>query len=217
MHFKDRHEAGIKLAEQLKKYKGSKDVIVLAIPRGGVEIGYEIAKFLNVKLDIIVTKKIGLPGDEEFAIGSVGPDKKVALNEETIRIYNVPEEYISRQKREIGKEIERRYRAYRGKYELQNLKNKIIILTDDGVATGFTAKAAISYIKSQSPKKLILAVPVAPAGFANEIKNEVEFACLHSTNLFSSISQFYDDFPQLTDEEVKKHLKEISKQSQISL
>ena len=211
MHFKNRHEAGIKLAEQLKKYKDNKDVIVLAIPRGGVEIGYEIAKFLNVRLDILVTKKIGLPGDEEFAIGSVGPDKKVALNEETIRIYNVTEEYISQQKREISKEIERRYRAYRGKYELQNLKNKIIILTDDGIATGFTTRAAISYIKSQNPKKLILAVPVAPADFAREIKNEVEFICLHLTNLFFSISQFYENFPQLEDEEVKKYLKEINK------
>ncbi|MBI2659265.1 phosphoribosyltransferase [Candidatus Woesearchaeota archaeon] len=211
MHFKNRHEAGIKLAERLKKYKDNKEVIVLAIPRGGVEIGYEIAKFLNVKLDIIVTKKIGLRGDEEFAIGSVGPDKKVALNEETMRIYNVHEDYIKEKTREIGKEIERMYRAYRGRYELPNIKNKIVILTDDGIATGFTARAAITYIKSQNPKKLVLAVPVAPSGFAGEIKKEVELVCLHSTNLFSSISQFYSDFPQLTDEEVKKYLKETSK------
>ncbi|MDP3765653.1 MAG: phosphoribosyltransferase [Nanoarchaeota archaeon] len=208
MHFKDRHEAGIKLAGQLKKYKDDKEVIVLAIPRGGVEVGYEIAKFLNVKLDIIVTKKIGLPGDEEFAIGSIGPDKKIMLNEETIRIYNVSDDYINEQKREIGKEIERRYKAYKGKYELPDLKNKIVILTDDGIATGFTAKAAISYVRSQEPKKIILAVPVAPSDFANQIKKEVEFACLHSTNLFFSISQYYDNFPQLEDEEVKKYLRE---------
>ena len=208
MHFKDRHEAGIKLAEQLKKYKNNKGVIVLAIPRGGVEIGYEIAKFLNAKLDIIVTKKIGLPDDEEFAIGSIGPDKEVMLNEETIRIYDVHEDYIKEKTKKIGKEIERRYKAYRGKYELPSLKNKIVILADDGIATGFTTKAAISYINSQKPKKIILAVPVAPANFANQIKKEVEFVCLHSTNLFFSISQFYDYFPQLTDEEVKKYLKE---------
>jgi len=207
MHFKDRHESGIKLAEQLNKYKNNKDVIVLAIPRGGVEVGYEIAKSLDVKLDIIVTKKIGLPGDEEFAIGSVGPDKKVMLNEETIRIYNVSEDYINEQKREIGREIERRYRSYKGKYELQNLKGRIIILTDDGVATGFTTRAAINYIKSQKPKKIILAIPVAPASFSTEIKKEVDkFVCLHSTNLFSSISQFYGNFPQLADEEVKEYL-----------
>lgn len=208
MHFKDRHEAGIKLAEQLKEYKNKKDVIVLAIPRGGVEVGYEIAKFLNAKLDIIVTKKIGLPDDDEFAIGSIGPDKNVMLNEETLRIYNVSEDYIKDKTKEIGKEIERRYKAYKGKYQLQNLKNKIVILTDDGIATGFTAKAAISYIKSQNSQKIILAVPVAPSDLANKLKKEVdEFVYLHSTNLFFSISQFYDNFPQLSDEEVKNYLK----------
>ena len=212
MHFKDRHEAGIKLAEQLKKYKNNKDVIVLAIPRGGVEVGYEIAKFLNVKLDIIVTKKIGLPDDEEFAIGSMGPNKKVMLNEETIRIYNVSEEYLKEKTNEIGKEIERRYKAYKGKYQLQNLKNKIIILVDDGIATGFTTRAAIGYIKSQEPKKTILAVPVAPFNFTKEIQREVdEFAYLHSTNLFFAISQFYGYFPQLTDEEVKNYLNKCPK------
>ena len=214
MHFKDRHEAGTKLAEQLKKYKNNKDVIVLAIPRGGVEVGYEIAKLLNVKLDIIVTKKIGLPGDEEFAIGSVGPDKKVMLNEETIRIYNISDNYIKENAKEMGKEIERRYKAYRGKYELPDLKKKIVILTDDGVATGFTTRAAINYIKSQNPKKLILAVPVAPSDFSIEIKKTVdEFVCLHSTNLFFSISQFYEYFPQLEDEEVKDYLRGINAKS----
>ncbi|MBI2653612.1 phosphoribosyltransferase [Candidatus Woesearchaeota archaeon] len=208
MHFKDRHEAGIKLAEQLNKYKNNKEVIILAIPRGGVEVGYEIAKFLNVKLDIIVTKKIGLPGDEEFAIGAIGPDKEAMLNQETIRIYNVTTDYINEQKREIGKEIVRRYKSYKGKYELQNLKDKIVILTDDGIATGFTTRAAINYIKSQKPKKMIMAVPVAPFDFVRGINKEVdEFVCLHSTNLFFSISQFYESFPQLADEEVKKYLK----------
>lgn len=211
MHFKDRHEAGIKLAEQLKKYKDNKDVIVLAIPRGGVEVGYEISKLLNVKLDIVVTKKIGLPGDEEFAIGSVGPNKEVMLNEETIRVYNVSENYIQEKTMEIDKEIERRYKTYKGRYELENLKGKIVILTDDGVATGFTTRVAINYIKSQKPKKIILAVPVAPVDFSREIKKDVdEFICLHSTNLFFSISQFYDYFPQLDDDEVKKYLKEIN-------
>ena len=209
MRFKNRHEAGIKLAEQLKKYKGNKDAIVLAIPRGGVEIGYEIAKFLGAELDIIVTKKIGLPDDDEFAIGSVAPDKKVMVNEETIRIYNVSKEYIAETTREIGREIERRYRAYRGKYELPVLKGRIVILTDDGIATGFTTKAAVEYVKSQKPKKLILAVPVAPLDFTKQIKKEVEFVCLHSTDKFYSISQFYDNFQQLEDEEVKKYLDEV--------
>ena len=208
MHFKDRHEAGLKLAEQLKEYKNNKNAIVLAIPRGGVEVGYEIAQFLNVKLDIIVTKKIGLPDDEEFAIGSIGPDKNVMLSEETLRIYNVSDEYIKDKTREISKEIERRYRAYKGKYRLQDLKNKIVILTDDGIATGFTTMAAISYAKSQNPKKIILAVPVAPLDLADKLRKEVdEFVCLHSTNLLFAIGQFYNNFPQLSDEEVKNYLR----------
>lgn len=206
MRFKDRHEAGIRLAEKLKEYKGNKGAIVLAIPRGGVEIGYEIAKFLGAKLDIIVTKKIGLPDDEEFAIGSVAPDKKVMLNEETIRIYNVPKEYIKEAAKEIGKEIERRYKEYKGRYELASLKGKIAILTDDGIATGFTTRAAVEYVKSQKPKKVILAVPVAPASFAGKISKDVEIVCIHLSDKFYSISQFYENFPQLGDEEVKVYL-----------
>ena len=206
--FKDRNEAGVKLAEKLRLYKGNGNVIVLAIPRGGVQVGHEISRFLNAQLDIIVTKKICLPDDEEFAIGSVAPDKKVMLNEEAIRIYNVPQDYIKEKTKKISKEIERRYRAYKGNYNLQNLKNKIVILTDDGVATGFTIRAAIGYIKAQNPEKIILAVPVSPLDFSNQIRKEVdEFVCLHSTNLFSSIGQFYGSFPQLSDEEVKKILK----------
>lgn len=211
MHFKDRHEAGVKLAEQLKKYRNRDDVVVLAIPRGGVEIGYEVAKSLNANLDIIVTKKIGLPEDDEFAIGSIGPDKKLSLNEETVRTYNVSREYIKEKTKEIGKEIERRYKTYKGNYKLQTLQNKVIILTDDGIATGFTVKSAIDFIRSQAPKKIILAVPVAPADFVKNVDKAVdEFVCLHSTNLFFAISQFYDYFPQLNDEEVKKYLNEIN-------
>lgn len=206
--FKDRHEAGIKLAEKLKSYKDEKDVVVLAIPRGGVEIGHEIAKFLNAKLDIIVTKKIGLPDNEEFAIGSVAPNKKAIIDENIISIYNIPKSYIKEKTREIGKEIERRYKAYKGGCKIESLKDKIVILTDDGVATGFTTRAAIGYIKTQNPKKLLLAVPVSPLDFSNKIAEEVdEFVCLHSTDRFFSISQFYDSFPQLTDEEVKGYLK----------
>ena len=207
MQFKDRHEAGIKLAEKLAKYKKNKDVIILAIPRGGVEIGYEIAKFLNVKLDIIVTKKIGLPDDDEYAIGVVGPDKKAILNDEAISRYNIPQDYIDEKKAEIGKEIERRYKAYKGEYEPSSLKNKIAILTDDGIATGFTTKAAIGYIKLQKPKKIILAVPVAPTDTVKEFSKEVdEFVSLYNPSMFFSISQFYEKFPQIEDKEVKSYL-----------
>lgn len=211
MQFKDRHEAGIKLAEKLVKYKDDKDVVILAIPRGGVEIGYEIAKFLNAKLDIIVTKKIGLPDDEEYAIGVVGPDKKVMLNEDAISKYSISDEYIKQKTKGIGNEIERRCKKYKGKYQLQKLNNKIVIIADDGIATGFTTKAAINFVRLQKPKKVILAAPVSPSNFAKEIRAKVdEFICLHSTERFFSISQFYESFPQLEDKEVKEYLKKAN-------
>jgi len=206
MRFKNRHEAGMKLAEKLEKYKNS-NAIVLAIPRGGVEIGYEIANHLKIKLDIIVTKKIGLENNDEFAIGSVGPDKKVVLGNGVVKSYNVSKQYLDMESRRIGEEIERRYKEYKGRYELSDLKDKIVILTDDGIATGHTVKAALEYIKSQNPKKIILAVPVSPSGFAEEIKDKVdEFVCLHSAYDFYAVGQFYEEFEQLSDSDVKKML-----------
>ena len=207
MHFKSRTHAGRMLAEKLLKYKGNKDAIILAIPRGGVEVGYEIAKILGVKLDVIVTKKIGMPGDEEFAIGSVAPDKSYSINDRITGVYNISEKRIKELAGEIGKEIERRYKAYKGSYSLQNLKNKIVILVDDGIATGFTAKAAIGFIKKQKPKKVVLAVPVAPKGTIDEMKKIAdEVVCLDASDDFYSISQFYGDFRQRDDKEVKKYL-----------
>lgn len=208
MLFKNRHDAGRRLANRLLKYKNDKDVIVLAIPRGGVEVGHEIAEILNVKLDVIVTKKIGMPGDEEFAIGSVAPDKSYSVNERITEVYSLSGNKIKEMAGEIGKEIERRYRAYKGAYRLQNLKNKIVILADDGIATGFTTKAAIEFIRRQKPKKIILAAPVAPKDTIEEMKEIAdEVICLNPSDNFYSISQFYADFPQLEDKEVKKYLK----------
>lgn len=208
MQFKNRREAGKKLAEKLLKYKGNKRAVVLAIPRGGVEVGHEIAKILGIKLDVIVTKKIGMPGDEEFAIGSVAPDKSYSLNERIAGIYNISEKRVKELAGEIGKEIERRYRAYKGSYRLENLKDRIVILVDDGIATGFTAKAAIGFIRRQKPEKIILAVPVSPLDTAGEMEKIAdEVVCLNASDDFFSISQFYADFPQLEDWEVKKYLK----------
>ncbi|MEK6943237.1 MAG: phosphoribosyltransferase [Nanoarchaeota archaeon] len=207
MRFKNRHESGIKLAEKLEKYKNS-NAIVLAIPRGGVEVGYEIAKHLKINLDIIVTKKIGLEGNDEFAIGSVGPDKKVILNKDIVKSYNVSKQYLDTESKRIGEEIERRYKEYKGQYKLSNLKGKVVILTDDGIATGHTVKAALEYIKRQNPEKIIIAVPVSPSGFAAEIKDEAdEFICLHSAENFYAVGQFYEEFEQLSDSDVKNLLK----------
>jgi len=213
MHFKSRKEAGRKLANSLLKYKGNKNAIILAIPRGGVEVGYEIANFLKIKLDVIITKKIGMPGDEEFAIGSVAPDKSYSINDRITSVYNISEKRIKELAREIGKEIERRYKAYKGSYSLPNLKDKIIILVDDGIATGFTTKAAIEFVRKQKPKKIILAVPVGPKDTILEMRKIVDdVVCPNASDNFFSISQFYEDFPQMEDIEIKKYLNTLTPQ-----
>ena len=210
MIFKNRKEAGKLLSKKLLKYKNKKDVIMLAIPRGGVEVGFEISKTLNIELDIIVTKKIGLPGNEEFAIGAVGPDKKLILGRNALKKYNISAGEIKKYSGEIGNEIERRYKSYKGAYELPKIKNRRVIITDDGVATGFTIKSAVDYARNKSAKKIIVAVPVAPYGFVIELKDKVdEFICLHSPKDFFAVGEFYEEFPQLADDDVKRVLKKI--------
>lgn len=207
MLFKNRSEAGKLLAKKLFKYKSRKDVIVLAIPRGGVAIGYEVANYLNAKPDIIVTKKIGLPGNEEFAIGAVGPDKKAIIDKETARIYNIGKAYLKKITEEIGKEIERRYKIYKGKYSLASIKNKTVIIVDDGIATGFTIKSAIQYAKNNNAKNIVVAVPVAPKSFRDKIKDRIDaYICLYEPEQFFAVGEFYDEFKQLSDEDVKRYL-----------
>ena len=213
MKFKDRREAGILLAGRLEKYKSSKYAIVLAIPRGGVEIGYEIAKNLDLRLEIIVTKKIGLPENDEFAIGSVGPNGSIIIDDDAVKIYNLSKEYIEAKKKELSREIKRRHREYMGKNESSILKGKIVILADDGIATGYTARSAIISIKMQQPKKIILAVPIAPKIFADDMKKYVDdIVCLNITDDFFSVSQFYENFSQLDDNDVKGYISQIRKE-----
>jgi len=209
MPFKDREQAGRQLAEKLQKYKG-KDTIILAIPRGGLVIGFVLAKALGAPLDIIVTKKIGYPGDPEYAIGAVGPNKAVIVNEAAAK--DVPKDYIDEQVKEISAAINEKYRKYKGKVEIPNLKDKIVILTDDGVATGSTIKVSIELIKQQQPKKIVVAIPVGPPETIHEIAQQVdEIICLEQPAAFFAIGAFYDVFPQVEDEEAITYLKEANK------
>ena len=209
MPFKDREQAGRQLAEKLQKYKG-KDTIILAIPRGGLVIGFVLAKALGAPLDIIVTKKIGYPGDPEYAIGAVGPNKAVIVNEDAAK--DVPKDYIDEQVKEISAAINEKYRKYKGKVEIPNLKDKIVILADDGVATGSTIKVSIELIKQQQPKKIVVAIPVGPPETIHEIAQQVdEIICLEQPAAFFAIGAFYDVFPQVEDEEAITYLKEANK------
>ncbi len=201
--FKDRSDAGGQLAHRLKEYKDQKGVLVLALPRGGVVTGYEIASYLNVPLDILIVRKIGFPGQPEFGIGAVSETGTVVLNESIISTYDVPTDYvedgISKQKEEIS----RRVKLYRKGKKLPDLQGKTVILVDDGVATGVTMKAAIVTLKEEKLNKLIVVLPVGPPNVADEIEQMVdEFICIETPVDFMAVGSYYRDFTQVSDEEV---------------
>ena len=201
--FKDRKEAGHKLAKKLAKYTDEKEIIVLALPRGGVAIGAEITKKIGASLDVIITRKIRFPGKPEFAIGAIAENGKVALNDQIVKRYNITQSYLDEEICRQKTEIERRLIAYRDGEKPAFIKNKIIILVDDGVATGFTIIAAINALKDEEIKKLIVAVPVSPQDTFLKLKSLVdEIICLETPEVFLAIGDFYYEFEQLTDEEV---------------
>jgi predicted phosphoribosyltransferase len=209
MIFKDRHEAGQQLARELSKYKNKKDVIVLGIPRGGVEVAFNIAKTLKVPLSMVVTKKIGHPFESEFAIGAVSPGGHYSINKQYQA--EAGEGYIKNTIKELTKEINRRYKEYTNE-KLPKLKNKIVILVDDGLATGFTMLSAVEYAQSQNPKKIIVAIPVAAQDSFEKVKAAAnEVVCLQVPVFFAAVGGFYQNFMQLEDEEVKYYLKEAKK------
>ena len=209
MIFKDRHEAGQQLARELSKYKNKKDVIVLGIPRGGVEVAFNIAKTLKIPLSIVVTKKIGHPFESEFAIGAVSPGGHYSINKQYQA--EAGEGYIKNTIKELTKEINRRYKEYTNE-KLPKLKNKIVILVDDGLATGFTMLSAVEYVQSQNPKKIIVAIPVAAQDSFEKVKAAAnEVVCLQVPVFFAAVGGFYQNFMQLEDEEVKYYLKEDKK------
>lgn len=210
--FEDRVEAGHKLAKGLLQYKG-KDAIVLAIPRGGVVVGYEVANELGAALDVIIPHKIGAPGNTELAIGAVTQDGTLMLNSQLIEHLQVSENYIQSEAERQRKEIERRMAKYRGNKEYPRLKGRIAILVDDGVATGATLRAAIASIRKNKPASLVLAVPVGPPDTIEALRNEVDtVVCLGTPEPFFAIGQFYRSFSQTSDEEVIRLLSRAESQ-----
>jgi putative phosphoribosyl transferase len=205
--FKDRQDAAQQLLPKLEKYKGNKDAIILAIPRGALQIGAVLRDKLDLPLDIVVTKKIGAPGNEEYAIGAVGPDGETQINEDVVRYYKIPKSYIDDEAQRLKHVIKRRYEDYRGDPNPPDLKDKICIVVDDGIATGFTTMAAVQYIRRQKPKKIVLAVPVSAVDSHEKLKKEVdEMICLFVREDFFAVGQFYDIFGQVSDEEAIKLL-----------
>jgi len=201
--FSNRTEAGKELAEKLKKHKALKDLIVLAIPRGGVVVGWEIAKSLKTQMDLVIPRKIGAPHNPELAIGAVMQDGTSILNNELVSRLGVEDEYIKKETENQVEEIRRRLKKYRKSTDDPDIEDKIVILVDDGIATGFTVKAALDYIKRQHPTKIILAVPVMPPDtYEKMVELTDEVVCLKVPQVFFAVGQFYEDFDQVEDEEV---------------
>lgn len=198
MIFANRLEAGSLLASKLSEYKKSNSIVV-AIPRGGVPVGYIVAKKLGLPLDIFLVKKIGHPDNPEYAIGSVTLDRYSIDREEQ----GVSDEYLQDEVNKIRNELQRRYRIFTGKHTPGDFNNKSVILVDDGIATGSTLMAAVKSIRESGAAKIIIAVPVAPLHAAQRFKPLCdEYICILEPYGFSSVGQFYRDFPQISDEEV---------------
>ena len=210
--FADRRDAGVQLISRLKEYKDQQGVIVLSLPRGGVATGYEIARSLNVPLDIVIVRKIGFPGQPELGIGAVSETGTVVLNTSIISTYGVPKEYIEREVSRQKEEISRRVKLYRKGKRLPSLEGKTVILVDDGVATGATMKSAITTLKEENLKKLIVALPVAPPGVVKELEQMVDiFICIETPFDFMAVGSYYHDFTQVSDEEVINLLERSAK------
>lgn len=209
MIFQDRTEAGKRLAEKVflkfSLLKKSGEAIVLALPRGGVPVAYEIAKKLEISLDLIVTHKLGAPGNEELAIGAVAEDGSVFLDPEFS--YRVKDEYVKKEVKHQLSEIHKRIEKYRGGRVLPDLKEKTIFLVDDGIATGNTMQAAIRMAKKAGAKKIVVAIPVLPPDTLEKLQKECdEIIFLATPEPFWAIGRFYSIFEQLDDETVRRYL-----------
>ncbi len=202
--FRNRAEAGSLLAELLREYGGRDDVVVLALPRGGVPVGYEVAKELGAPLDVFVVRKLGVPGYEELAMGAIASGGVLVLDRQAIQSLDITEQDISRAAEAEQRELERREAAYRGDREPLDLGDKTVILVDDGLATGSTMRAAAEAVRQLSPARIVVAVPVAAAETCDEFRDVVdEIVCAAMPRPFYAVGLWYDDFSQTSDEEVR--------------
>jgi putative phosphoribosyl transferase len=209
MMFKDRHDAGKRLADKLSSLRGDK-AVVLAVPRGGVPVGYEIANRIDALFDLIIPRKLPIPWNPEAGFGAVTPDGTMVLNEELLPYIQLKPEEISTIKDRVLEEVRRRIKTYRGNRPLPDIKGKTVIVVDDGLASGYTMIAAIRALKKYGTKKVIVAVPVSPSSAIEKVRREsVDVVCLHEQPEGPfAVASYYDDFSDLSDEEVISLLEE---------
>lgn len=212
--FKDRRDAGRKLAEKLSAYANRSDVIVLALPRGGVPVAYEVALALNAPLDIFIVRKLGLPGHEELAMGAIATGGARIINQDIVRSFNVPQGMIEAVVKQELKELERRERLYRGDRAMREiLHDHTAILIDDGLATGASMNAALIGLRGKDPARIVIAVPTAALETCEAFKPKVdEIICATTPEPFYGVSRWYEDFSQTSDEEVQTLLEEAARQ-----
>lgn len=204
MFFHDRADAGQVLARELASYGNRPDVMVLALPRGGVPVGYEVARALHAPLDVFLVRKLGVPGQEELAMGAIASGGTRVLNEEVVDMLNIPDEVIDGVAAEEQQELNRRERDYRDGRPPPDVRGRTVILVDDGLATGSTMRAAVAALRQQRPARIVVAVPVGAPDTCAEFQREADEAiCARTPVPFHAVGIWYDDFRQTSDEEVR--------------
>jgi putative phosphoribosyl transferase len=205
--FQDRTDAGRQLAEKLLNYAGRDDVIVLALPRGGVPVAFEVAQRLGVPLDVFVVRKLGVPGHEELAMGAIASGGVRVLNEDVLYVLPDAQSIVEMVTAIEREELKRRERHYRGDRPAPEVHGRTVILVDDGLATGATMRAAAAALRQQGAAKIIVAVPVGAPSTCYEIRGVADDVfCLQTPGSFMGVGQYYEDFSQTTDEEVRELL-----------
>jgi putative phosphoribosyl transferase len=205
MRFRNREEAGQLLAaDRLMAYANRTDVLILALPRGGVPVAFEVAQALNAPLDIFVVRKLGVPGHEELAMGALAPGGVRVLNDDVVNQLHIPEKVIDAVAAQEQRELERREQLYRNDRRAFSVQGRTVILIDDGLATGSTMRAAVSAVRRQNPAAIVVAVPVAARETCEEFKSEVdEIICAYTPEPFYAVGLWYEDFSQTSDDEVR--------------
>jgi len=210
--FEDRVEAGQILASQLRAYADRVDVVVLALPRGGVPVGFEIAQALRAPLDVMIVRKLGVPGHEELALGAIASGGVRVLNRRLVEELALSAGTIEAIARRQQVELERQEKLYRGDRPPMDVARQVVILVDDGIATGSTMRAAIQALRQQEPARIVLAVPVAPPSVCVEMEGMAdELLCLAQPTGFFAVGQWYRDFSQTTDEQVRNLLERANR------
>jgi len=202
--FRDRAEAGQQLAALLAAYAHRPDLLVLALPRGGVPVAYEVARALDAPLDVFLVRKLGVPGHEELAMGAIASGGVRVLNDDVVESLRIPLSIVDQVTEREQEELQRRERAYRGDRPPPDVRGRTVILVDDGLATGSTMRAAAAAVRRQQPARVVVAVPVAAASTCDALRTEVdEVACVLTPEPFYAVGIWYEDFSQTTDDEVR--------------